>query len=115
MSVDTDQDIAHGVTAEDLAKALAEHPDADRFIEALHCLPPWSASARASGPACGCRIPARPGPARLTARDALLSREISVAVLRTTAARSIRELVEALTEQARLIQRRWSDADAELA
>ncbi|MET7307474.1 LysR substrate-binding domain-containing protein [Streptomyces sp. NPDC005571] len=42
-----------------------------------------------------------------------LARKISVAVLRTTAARSIRELVEALTERARLIQRRWSDADAD--
>ncbi|WSM18624.1 hypothetical protein OHB49_21630 [Streptomyces sp. NBC_01717] len=48
-------------------------------------------------------------------KGAPLAREISVAVLRTTAARSIRELVEALTEQARLIQRRWSDADAGLA
>ena len=46
-------------------------------------------------------------------KGAPLAREISVAVLRTTAARSIRELVEALTEQARLIQRRWSDADAD--
>lgn len=42
-----------------------------------------------------------------------LAREISVAVLRTTAARSIRELVDALTEQARLIQQRWNDADAD--
>lgn len=36
-------------------------PDMDRFIEALHCLPsPWSAVARATGPACGCRPPGRP-------------------------------------------------------
>ncbi|MEJ8655383.1 LysR family transcriptional regulator [Streptomyces sp. MS1.AVA.4] len=40
-----------------------------------------------------------------------LAREISVAVLRTTAARSTRELVEALTLQAERIGRRWSDLD----
>ncbi|MGW7364990.1 LysR family transcriptional regulator [Streptomyces sp. NPDC054841] len=45
-------------------------------------------------------------------KGAPLAREISVAVLRSAAARSIQELVAALTEQARQIEQRWSAADA---
>ncbi|UUN25119.1 LysR family transcriptional regulator [Streptomyces sp. FIT100] len=41
-----------------------------------------------------------------------LAREISVAVLRTTAARSTRELLEALTRQAAQIRRRWGLPEA---
>ncbi|KOU30776.1 amino acid decarboxylase [Streptomyces sp. WM6372] len=54
-------------------------PDADRFIEALHCLPApldASGSGSGSGPEVPGRAPLRlprPGPARLTAREAFLS------------------------------------------
>ncbi|MGW0732170.1 LysR family transcriptional regulator [Streptomyces sp. NPDC002851] len=42
-----------------------------------------------------------------------LAREISVAVLRTTAAPSTRDLVAALTRQAHQVERGWKDADPE--
>ncbi|MEU2260857.1 hypothetical protein ABZ557_11345 [Streptomyces sp. NPDC019645] len=41
-----------------------------------------------------------------------LAREISVAVPRTTAARSTRELLDALTRQAERIREQWGTTDA---
>lgn len=51
-------------------------PDTDRFIEALHCLPSPLTGSAADGPA-PLALP-RPGPARLTAREAFLSPTVVV-------------------------------------